>query len=252
MRMKKVLQAWIADNTVTTENKTDKILILKSRGTLTLKDVIDEMLKQDTGLRVETLNHSIDLFIRVLSDLILNGYNVNIGLFRAVAQLTGLLEGGRWNKEKNSIYVSFTQDKTLREAILDTTVEILGERPNSQYILETQDIKTGRSDGSATAGRILKIVGNMLKVAGDHPSVGITLTDSKGVETKLEEDRIDTNNPKLLSILIPSELVDGEYTLTITTQYSGARLLKEPRLISTPIWIGGRPAEGDDDGPVIV
>lgn len=63
------------------------------------------------------MRHSVTLYNRVLTDLILNGYSVNTGLFRAVAQLTGVIEGGVWNKEKNSIYVSFTQDKALREAI---------------------------------------------------------------------------------------------------------------------------------------
>lgn len=243
--MKKVLQAWLADNTVTVDNKTDKILILKSRGTLTLDDVIDEMLKQDTGLRIETLRHSIDLFLRILTDLILNGYSVNTGLFRAVAQLTGVVEGGVWNKEKNSIYVSLTQDKALREAILETAVEILGEKPDILYILETQDIKTGRRDGTATAGRILKVLGNMLKKAGDDPAVGITLTNDKGVVTTLEDEMLDTNTSKLLSILIPADLPTGEYTLTVTTQFSTGRyLLKEPRSVSTTIWIGGKPSGG--------
>ena len=89
------------------------------------------------------MRHSVTLYNRVLTDLILNGYSVNTGLFRAVAQLTGVIEGGVWNKEKNSIYVSFTQDKALREAIAQTAVEILGEKSNIMYILETEDKKTG-------------------------------------------------------------------------------------------------------------
>lgn len=243
--MKKVLQGWLVDNTVTPDNKNDKILILKSSGSLTLNDVIDEMLKQDTGLRIETLRHSITLYHRVLMDLILNGYSVNTGLFRAAVQFTGVIEGGIWDKNKNSIYVLLTQDKGLREAIAETSVTILGEKPDVQYILETQDIKTGRRDGSATAGRILKVVGNMLKVVGDNPAVGITLTDADGTATKLDNDMIDTNNPKLLSILIPATLKEGEYTLTVTTQFSrGSQFLKEPRNVSTQVWIGGKPSEG--------
>ena len=50
----------------------------------------------------------------------MNGYNVNTGLFYAVPRFTGLIEGGRWNPEKNSIYVSFNQDKVLREEIAKT------------------------------------------------------------------------------------------------------------------------------------
>lgn len=242
--MKKVLQGWLVDNTVTAENKTDKILILKSSGNVSQEDILDMMLKEDTGLRRETLRHSIDLYNRILMDLILNGYSVNTGLLRAVAQFTGVIEGGVWNKEKNSVYVQLTQDKGLREAIAQTVVDILGAKPDIQYIIETQDIKTGRRDGSATAGRILKVVGNMLKKAGDDPAVGITLTNAEGVVTALEDDLLDTNNPKLLSILIPAELSAGEYTLTVTTQYAGTHLLKEPRCISTTIWIGGKPSGG--------
>lgn len=246
--MRNLLQGWLVDNVITGDNKNDKILLLKSKGSLNLNDVISEMLKQDTGLRVETLQHSINLYNRVLTDLILTGHSVNTGLFRAVAQFTGVIEGGVWDSEKNSIYVLFTQDKGLREAVAQTSVEILGTKPDIMYILETQDIKTGRRDGSATAGRVLKVVGNMLKVSGDAPAVGISLTDTDGEATKLEADRIDTNNPKLLSILIPETLKDGEYTLTVTSQYSqGTKLLKEPRSVSTQIWIGGRPETGGDD-----
>jgi len=57
--MKKVLKGWLIDNAVTTDNKTDKILLLASAGSLTLDDVLEEMYKQDTGLRPETMRHSL-------------------------------------------------------------------------------------------------------------------------------------------------------------------------------------------------
>ena len=37
--MKKVLKGWLIDNSVTTDNKADKILLLASAGSLTLDDV---------------------------------------------------------------------------------------------------------------------------------------------------------------------------------------------------------------------
>ena len=37
--MKKVLKGWLIDNSVTTDNKTDNILLLASAGSLTLDDV---------------------------------------------------------------------------------------------------------------------------------------------------------------------------------------------------------------------
>lgn len=249
--MKKVLKGWLTDNAVTVNNKTDKILLLQSAGSLVLDDVLEEMQKQDTGLRPETMRHAVTLYHRVTMDLILNGYSVNTGLFRAVPQLTGVIEGGVWNKEKNSIYVSFTQDKALREAIAQTVVEILGEKSNIMYILETEDKKTGLKDGSATAGRNFFVRGAMLKVAGDDETVGVTLTNADKTVTKLTDDLITINNPSSLTLLLPAELTEGEYTLTITTQYSSSgTLLKTPRSVSTPIWIGGKPADGgDSDSP---
>ncbi len=76
-------------------------------------------------------------------------------------------------------------------------------------------------DGSATAGRNFFVRGAMLKVVGDHESVGVTLTnDAKGATTKLTDDQITINNPSSLTLLLPADLAEGEYTLTVTTQYS--------------------------------
>lgn len=248
--MQNVLKGWLIDNSVTVDNLTDKILILESAGKADLDDIIDEMLKEDTGLRPETLRHSVTLYNRVVTRMILTGYSVNTGLFRAVAKFTGPVEGGVWNKEKNSIYVSVTQDKELREAIAKTVVDILGEKSNVMYILETEDRKTQLKDGTATAGRNFFVRGAMLKVVGDNEAIGVKLTDSKGTETKLEEDMITSNKPSELTLLLPADLTDGEYTLTVTTQYSSGGLLKSPRSATVTIWVGGKPG-GEDDRPVI-
>lgn len=250
--MQNVLKGWLVDNTVTTDNLTDKILQLESAGKADFDDIIDEMLKEDTGLRIETLRHSVSLYNRVVARLILSGYSVNTGLFRAVAKFLGVVEGGVWNTEKNSIYVAVTQDKDLREAIAQTAVNILGTKSNVMYILETEDRKTNLKDGTATSGRNLIVRGAMLKVMGDDPAVGVTLTNIKGIVTKLDADMIAANKPSELMLLVPPGLANGEYTLTITTQYSTGSTLKSPRSASTSLWVGGKSGNvGDDDRPVI-
>lgn len=250
--MQNVLKGWLIDNTVTTDDLNDKILQLESAGKVGPDDIIDEMLKEDTGLRIETLQHSVSLYNRVVARLILSGYSVNTGIFRAVAQFLGIVEGGVWNKEKNSIYVSVTQDKFLREEIAKTAVSILGTKSNVMYILETEDRKTGLKDGTATSGRNLIVRGAMIKVVGDDAAVGVSLTNSEGVVTKLEDDMIASNKPSELMLLVPTGLANGEYTLTITTQYSTGSTLKSPRSASTSLWVGGKSSDdNDDDRPVI-
>lgn len=115
-------------------------------------------------------------------------------------------------------------------------------------ILETEDKKTGLKDGSATAGRNFFVRGAMLKVVGDDESVGVTLTNAAKAVTKLTDDLITINNPSSITLLLPTDLEEGEYTLTVTTQYSAAsRFLKTPRSVSTQIWIGDNPASGGGD-----
>jgi len=179
--------------------------------------------------------------------LILSGYSVNTGLFRAVPQFRGVVDNGQWDQKKNSIYVSFTQDKDLREAIAQTSVNILGEKRDAMYIIGGEDAATRATDGMATAGRNYTLNGRLIKVVGEHESVGITLTDASGKVSKLPNDMLVVNNPSQLIILLPSDLTDGDYTLTVTTQYSGTNtLLKTPRSTSKVITIGQ--SSGSEDG----
>ena len=83
--MKNVLKIWLVDNTVTVDNKDDKIGQLESSGNLSLQDILDEMHKEDTGLRPETIEHVVKLYNRVVSDLILSGYSQHRSLPRRSA-----------------------------------------------------------------------------------------------------------------------------------------------------------------------
>lgn len=255
--MPNIIKAWLADNTVTTDDKQDKIFLVETGQTYEFDDVINEMHNEETGLRIETLSHVVKLFVRVVSRLLLNGNKVNAGLFYGVAKLRGVAEKGQWNPLKNSIYVLLTQGAELRKAIEETRVEILGEKSNVMYILEVEDRDTGMTDGTITPGRNAFIRGASLKVAGDDPSVGITLKPvSGGSETKLSEKDITINSPTEMVIIVPAGLEDGTYTLTITTQYSrGTNLLKIPRSVSTTVYVGnaggGSGDDEEEDGPQV-
>ena len=181
--------------------------------------------------------------------MVLNGYSVNTGLFRAVPQFRGVIDGGVWNPERNSIYVSFNQDKDLREAIARTGVKILGAKGDPAYFIGGEDAATRATDGSATAGRNYRLQGKNIKVTGTDPAVGIVLIDEKGTETKLPMDMIAVNNPSEVLVLLPADLKDGTYELRLTTQYchSSQTMLKTPRTVSRFINIGASQGSGDDD-----
>lgn len=51
---------------------------------------------------------------------------------------------------------------------------------------------------------------------------------------KVTPDMFGTNNPSVLIFIAPTGLADGEYEMTLTTQYSGntQRILKTARSVS--------------------
>ena len=250
--MKKVLKGWLANNTVTGENKGDKILVLESAGSLTLDDILEEMAKENTGLRNETLAHAVDLYQRKLTEMVLNGYSINTGMFRLVPQFKGLVENGVWDSKANSIYILMLQDKVLRDAIADTTVKILGEKGSSAYIIASEDTATRATDGLATPGRNFRVKGKNIKVDGTDPKVGVYIVSAGGSEQKLSADMIAMNNPSEIIVLLPADLEEGAYELKIVTQYTtGGVMLKTPRIVTKQLYVGDAPEDPDDSGDVI-
>ena len=93
---KNLLKVWMADNTVTTDDKTDKIFVLESTRSVDQQFVLDRMAAKNPGLHRETMSASINLYHEVISELVMNGYSVNTDLFRAVPQLKGqCMESGK-------------------------------------------------------------------------------------------------------------------------------------------------------------
>ena len=247
---KNLLKAWKVDNTITTDDKTDKIFQLETARSTDLQLILDRMVAKNPGVLRGTMQLSVDLYNEVVAEAVMNGESVNTGLFRAVAQLKGLA-GQAWNPKVNSIYVSLTQGKTLREAIQNTNVEVLGDRPVKFYIGSSSDAATRATDFSATAGEAFTVYGKNILPAGSDPSVGVTLTNlSTNTVTKLEDKKIVLAEPSRLILNLPAGLADGEYILTIPTQYKGSstEFLKEPRSTSQSIYIGSAPSGGGESG----
>lgn len=231
------LNAQLADNTVTVDNKGDKIAIVVSAGTADKQRLISVM-EVNPGLERETVEAVINFEQRVLKKLILTGFRVNTGLYSVAAKLTGVVEGNVWNPEKNGIYASFTQGADLRETIGQTSVNIIGKKCSAMYVAGGEDAATRALGFTATAGRPYTLPGAKLKLAGIAPSVGITLTSQSGIVPHVTDEMIAVNTPAKLVFIIPSRLADGAYELKVTTQFNVSGLLKAPRSVTQTLYIG--------------
>jgi hypothetical protein len=201
------------------------------------------MCQEETGLRPETLAHAVKLFNRVVARCLANGYLVNTGLFCIAPLFRGVVEHGVWDPERNSVGFSVTQDKELREVVAEASVHVLGKKGDVMYTRSGEDMAMHETDGTATAGRCYTVYGKMLKVEGEDPSVGVSLTNEEtGEVTQLGEDLLVVNQPSRVMVQLPDDLPEGRYTLAITTQYCrGKKPLKKPRAAVRSITVRSGP-----------
>ena len=76
----------------------------------------------------------------------------------------------------------------------------------------------------------LFIKGGKLKIAGDHPEVGVFFEDEAANSTQVEMNDIIMNKSAELMVQIPA-LPAGKYRLVIRTQFSGSSTtLKDVRV----------------------
>ena len=253
--IKYTLNVQSVDNPLTKEEG-DKRFVLVSNGTADFDRVISEIMSVNPGLERETVEAVVKLEHRTIMRLTLSGMRVSNGLFSAVASPKGRA-GASWNPEVNQLNITIAQGADWREAIRNTTVNVLGDKAEVMYISGTTDIATRATDRTATPGYPFTVEGNYLKLVGDDPAVGITIVSEEGTETRVDSGMVAVNEPKKLVFVLPSGLAEGTYTLRIATQYgsSGGNLRKTPRVVESPLYIGVAPTtpdegtgDGEDDG----
>ena len=254
--IKYTLNVQSVDNPLTKEEG-DRKFVLVSNGTADFDRVISEIMAVNPGLERETVEAVIKLEHRIIQRLTLSGMRVSNGLFSAVASPKGRA-GASWDPEVNQLNITIAQGVDWREAIRNTTVNVLGEKAEVMYISGTTDIATRATDRTATPGYPFTVEGNYLKLVGDDPAVGITIVSEEGTETRVDSGMVAVNEPKKLVFVLPAGLAEGTYTLRIATQYNGSNtgtLRKTPRVVECPLYIGVAPTtpggsddSGGDDG----
>ena len=254
--IKYTLNVQSVDNPLTKEVG-DRRFVLVSNGTADFDRVISEIMSVNPGLERETVEAVVKLEHRTIMRLTLSGMRVSNGLFSAVASPKGRA-GASWNPEVNQLNITIAQGADWREAIRNTTVNVLGEKAEVMYISGTTDIATRATDRTATPGYPFTVEGNYLKLVGDDPAVGITIVSEEGTETRVDSGMVAVNEPKKLVFVLPAGLAEGTYTLRIATQYNGSNtgtLRKTPRVVESPLYIGVAPTtpggsdeDGGDDG----
>jgi hypothetical protein len=239
--MGNIINAQLAPNLLTPVLN-DYTAVVISNGSAGPADIISSIREDGIELNEATLMDVITRYNAKAAALAASGTLVNTGLVHLRTTVRGAVYDKVWNPQANPVYISATPSQLLRKAASETEVRILGIKSELIELLGITDLSTQLTDGSVTRGRVAELRGSYIRIAGDNPAVGIFFTDiTTGDVYKAEQADIVVNDPSRIMVQIPEGIPDGEYTLSVVTQYSSnpGKLLKEPRsaVLALPVSI---------------
>ncbi len=231
MPVKHKIKAQLYENLLTRNNPNDYMARTISEESLNIKQICEVAVSRGgADMSALALEHAVVIFLKEMAYQLCDGYSVNTGYFTAGTQIRGLFNGPSesYNSDKHNILFNFQQGEKLKAQIPNIEVEVMGIAKSGSAILQVIDANSGSINDKLTPGRILKVIGKKLKIAGDSPEIGIFFVNSLTNERlALATNDLVVNKAKELIIIIP-DLKSGSYHLEVVSQYSGSHLLKRP------------------------
>ena len=158
-------------------------------------------------------------------------------------------EKAQFEPGKHALGITYTMGKLLRETLKLVKVVVNGVAAVGPVINTVTDSTSKAINGQLSSGGALVLGGVNLKIQGDDPSIGVYLTPTTEGAAPMKAPVVIANSPSQVIVQMPT-LADGQYTVSLTTQYSGSRNVKEPRTYTFPIiLIVGEGGGGDSESP---
>jgi hypothetical protein len=168
-----------------------------------------------------------------------DGYTVSNGLYAIYPNLGGTFATVQETPDhrKHPLTFRFRPLRALRKLAGHIGISIDGEADIAGYIDSYTDTEEQSVNGIFIEGNMFVIQGSKIKIAGDHPDVGLYFNPVLDPERLQKVERISENNPsKITGIAISTGYEENR--LVIKTQFaSGNTLLKEPRTITSKFFI---------------
>lgn len=219
-----------------TQRKDDRYGRVVTTRSLTEDDLIAIAVSRRTDLSATSLKAAMDILQGIAVEQIANGASVSFGLGYFNLGVNGVFIGddARWDSAIHSLSVRVVSTAKLRNAVKDSKVYVRGMAASGAVINTVTDVTTGEVNSRLTPGGGVKLTGTKIKIDGDDLKVGITLINQATSEViAVPATSLLLNDPSKITFIVPATLVNGDYQLNITTQYSSpSHILKEPRTVS--------------------
>lgn len=225
----------LRDNPLTKDNTEDCVAEVKTGPrTLQNEDIAKEIKRTGSELKYATILSVVQQNNEIILEALLNGDSVMTDLCQFIPRILGPFPNSRaeFDLNVNKLTFDIILSKAVREALKRVKTIKLGTKADVALIDLVTDTITGKTDGSITKDKYIRIEGERIKIAGSG-NVGVFFVSEDGSKRFKSELPYINNNPSEVLALVPAELPDGKYTLNIVTQYSQSNfLLKEPRTLT--------------------
>lgn len=245
-----ILSVDLYDNALT-EKQGDYTGKPRITGTLRNSDIARRIIARGSEMRYDTLLYTLNMSDEEKVKAVAEGKSVVDGLGQYIINVSGPFDGptAPFDPAKHKLGVSYTMGKLLQAALKLVKVQTT-QATTGPVINNITDTTTGELNNHLTSGGPAVISGSNIRIAGEDPSVGIFLTKTGG--TPVKAGLLIHNNPSQITFMLPS-LEDGEYTLSVTTQYASSnKLVKEPRTNALPVLLLVGTGGDDSDSPDVV
>jgi hypothetical protein len=215
-----------------TARKDDRSGRVVSTGSLKIDDLIAIAVTRRSDINAATMKASYEILKEVALEEVCNAKQVEFGLTYNGLGVDGVFVGDRpsWDSTHH-LQLRSSATAEVRNALKNISVEVLGMASSGLYINTVTDVASGEVNLRVTPGGAVNIAGSKIKVTGDAPTVGLYLTDvNTGIVFNIPATAMAINEPSKITFVVPPGILEGDYHLSITTQYSSSNtLLKEPR-----------------------
>jgi hypothetical protein len=170
--------------------------------------------------------------------LLCDGFSLNMKYYSISPHVSGTWDSKDevHDHARHPIGFTFRVLKPLRELASRIQLAVEGIVETPAFIDEVTDVSSGAVNASLTPGGMVVIAGHRIKIAGDKPGVGLSITgtrtDGAPYTGTIAPPYAENTASKIIAAL-PAGLPAGTYKIRITTQYAGSTCLKEPRIIES-------------------
>jgi hypothetical protein len=216
-----------------TERKDDRFGRVVTTKTYTEDDLVALAVSRRTDLNATTLKASINILSELGAEQLANGASVRFGLGFFSLTVNGVFIGdnAKWDASQHSLSVNAVPTADVRNKVRATVVDVRGMAASGLAVNSVTDVASGQVNSTLTPGGGINITGSRIKIDGDNPTVGISLINQETNEVvPIPRTSLLTNSPSKISAIVPAGLANGDYKVSICTQFGTSSVaLKEPR-----------------------